>query len=145
MSSAPETSPGEYVDEGYKALAARNLFLFGVDKWHPADCVFRMVKGESLDTVALLCAPGLIQSLLPIGDFLPRIRNLAVIACKEGHVLRKRRSYAATNCCAEWSHVKLQRKWSRKRRLSGLSQALFNASRIVLVSYGSTYSACSAK
>ncbi|MCI0564199.1 MAG: hypothetical protein MN733_37465, partial [Nitrososphaera sp.] len=28
---------GTYVDEGYKTLAVRNLFLFGAEKWHPAD------------------------------------------------------------------------------------------------------------
>ncbi len=28
---------GTYVDEGYKTLAARNLILFGAEKWHPAD------------------------------------------------------------------------------------------------------------
>ncbi len=125
MSSAPETKSWRVC--GRKAIR----------RWQRETC--------SYSALILLCAPGLIQSLLPIGDFLPGIRNLAVIAGKEGHVLRKRRSYAAINCCAEWSQVKLQRKWSRKRRLSGLSQALFNASRIVLVSYGSTYSACSAK
>jgi len=31
------TSAGEYVDEGYKTLSARNLSLFGRTHWHPED------------------------------------------------------------------------------------------------------------
>ncbi|MGH8579331.1 MAG: hypothetical protein ACREVK_04085, partial [Gammaproteobacteria bacterium] len=48
LSSAPQTSPGEYVDEGYKTLAARNLFLLGVDKWHPADTYSGWLKASPL-------------------------------------------------------------------------------------------------
>ncbi|MGH8651691.1 MAG: hypothetical protein ACREYE_05690 [Gammaproteobacteria bacterium] len=36
------------MDEGYKTLAARNLFLFGVDKWHPADTYSGWLKASPL-------------------------------------------------------------------------------------------------
>src|SRR5512132_2766522 len=34
---AKSYSMGDYVDEGYKTLSARNLVLFGQTHWHPLD------------------------------------------------------------------------------------------------------------
>ncbi|MCI0564366.1 MAG: hypothetical protein MN733_38325, partial [Nitrososphaera sp.] len=41
-------SAGEYVDEGYKTLSARNLLLFGAAKWHPDDTYPGWLTGSPL-------------------------------------------------------------------------------------------------
>ncbi len=41
-------SAGEYVDEGYKTLAARNVLLFGAAKWDPADTYHGWLKASPL-------------------------------------------------------------------------------------------------
>lgn len=42
------SSAGEYVDEGYKTLSARNVFLFGAAKWDPADTYDGWLKASPL-------------------------------------------------------------------------------------------------